>query len=206
VWFRGEARFIRNAAWAIVLCLLASKTAPALKYPVPPNEVRAAYYLGQSSDHEKLDAFLKQYVQYFPYPTDKPDKYVESVRFSTPYEQIVLRSKFNRETALEADDAYKNSPGLVKVDVVIGYRWNYGGPIPSIDGFKFSVSQDKTIEPNGAPTVAICYPDVGTCANLQVDVSLQFDPQQFGQKVTTITVENPQGQIFQTKFNLARLK
>ena len=200
-------RFILICACTLALCLFVSKIASAFEYPVPPDEVRAAYYLGQSSDHEKLDAFLKQYVHHFPYPAGNPVAYVESVEFRTPYEQIVLRAELHRETPLEADDAYAKNPGLVEVGVKIAYKLNYAGPIPSLAGFKFSVSQERTIEPKRAPIVSICYPDAGpSCANFQMDVVLQLDARQFGQKITTIRIENPEGQVFQTSFNLARLK
>lgn len=188
-----------------------SRGAYAFEYPVPPDDVLEAYYLGQTSDHAKLANFYQRYIQHLPYPSSHPIAYVESVEFRTPYEQIVLRSQMhlNRQTALEADDEYQKNPGLVQVRIVVSFKAGYESvwQPPDLDRYKISVSQGKVIEPKGTPSTGICNPSSeGACTNLRVEFTLRFDAEQFRQGVTTVKVVTPEGQAFQTKFDLTRLK
>lgn len=113
----------------------------------------------------------------------------------------------NRYTPLEADDDYQKNPGLVQVRVVISYKEGYGGAYPSLDGFKFTVSQEENIEPKEAPTASICNPEIGgACVSYRIDVLLRFDAGQFQQEIAKVKIETPYGQTFQARFNLARLK
>ncbi len=215
--FQRSFGFASRATWlgriqasALGICLLISQGVYAFEYPVLPDDVRAAYYLGQSSDRQKLSAFYTQYVHHFSYPASNPLAYVESVEFQTPYEQIVRRSQMelNRQTPLEADAEYQKNPGLVLVKIEISYKESYIGPYPSLDGFKFQVSQRGTIEPEGAPSASICNPYLGggACVNFGIEVLLRFNATQFDQRITTIRIKTPDGQTFQTRFDLARLK
>jgi hypothetical protein len=202
-------RWGRMQACALGLCLVISQVAYAFEYPVLPDDVRQAYYLGQTSDRQKLANFYKPYIHHFSYPASQPIAYVELVEFRTPYEQIVLRSQMhlNRQTPQEADVEYQNNPGQVQVRVVISYKESYGGAYPSLDGFKFSISQEETIEPQEAPAALVCNPEIGgACVNYRIDVLLRFDARQFQQEITKVKIETPYGQTFQTRFNLARLK
>jgi hypothetical protein len=203
------AQLRRTLACALGLCLLIAQGAYAFEYPVLPDDVRQAYYLGQTSDRQKLANFYNSYIHRFPYPASHPLVYVESVEFQTPYEQIVSRSQIllNRQTPLEADEGYQKNPGLVWVKVLISYKESYGGAYPSLDGFNFTVSQRATIEPQKAPAASICDPAVGgACINYRLDVLLSFDAKQFRQEITKVKIETPDGKTFQTSFDLAHLK
>src|SRR6266699_1179168 len=152
---------IRIGAFALGLCFFASQNAAAFNYPLQEEHVREAYFLGRTTNNEKLIDFYKQFVRYFPFPARGPYySYVESVEFRTPYEQVVLRSRqnLNQYSSLEAEEDYRAQPNLVVVRVLISYRINYVGPIKPTSSFKVQVSQEDSIEPKKVATESICSP------------------------------------------------
>src|SRR5260370_3087256 len=135
---------IRIGAFALGLYFLASQNAIAFNYPLQEEHVREAYFLGRTTNNEKLIDFYKQYVRYFPFPARGPYySYVESVEFRTPYEQVVLRSRQNlsQYSSLEAERDYQAQPNLVLIRVLISYKLGYVGPMPPPTSFKVHVSQ-----------------------------------------------------------------
>src|SRR6266481_4620574 len=58
---------VRIGALGLSLCLLASQNAVAFDYPLQEEQVREAYFLGRTTDGEKLADFYKQYVHYFSF-------------------------------------------------------------------------------------------------------------------------------------------
>src|SRR5713226_9338870 len=146
---------IRIGAFALGLCFLASQNAAAFNYPLQQEHVREAYFLGRTTNNEKLIDFYKQYVHYFPFPARGPYfSYVESVEFRTPYERVVLRSreKLNQYSALEADEDYRAYPNVIVVRVMISYKMAYTGPESPANSFKVRVSQADPIEPKNITT------------------------------------------------------
>src|SRR5580693_5184920 len=83
---------VRIGAFLLALYALLSLNARAFNSSLQPEEVQDAYSLGQTTNHEELADFLKQYQHDFQYPADHPVAFVQSVEFQTPYEQIVLRT------------------------------------------------------------------------------------------------------------------
>lgn len=146
---RTSAWRVRIGALGLSLSFLASQNAAAFNYPLQEEQVREAYFLGRTTDGEKLTDFYKQYVHYFPYPARGPYySYVESVEFRTPYEQIVLRSreKLNQYSALEADEDFRAHPNLIAVRVMISYKLGYAGPEPPTNRFnnpRFTSGPDR---------------------------------------------------------------
>jgi hypothetical protein len=205
----APTRSVRIRAYAPGLCLLLSQSAFAFDYPLPPDEVREAYYLGQTSDREKLADFYKPYVHEFPYPDEHPIAYAESIEFRTAYELVVLRSQQGvRYGPFQADADYKANSALVQVRIVIAYRQTYAGPMPSLENFKFLVSQQKTIEPRKLTTAVLCNPavDGNPCLGYRLEALLSFDARQFGPGIATVKVETPDGQVVRTEFDLDKLK
>src|SRR5580692_6358527 len=85
-------RAVRIQVFVLVLSALLALNALAFNSSLQPEEVQDAYSLGQTTNHEELADFLKQYQHDFQYPADHPVAFVQSVEFQTPYEQIVLRT------------------------------------------------------------------------------------------------------------------
>lgn len=204
----------RIGALVFALCSVLSLNALAFNASLQPEEVRDAYSLGQSSNHEELTNFYSQYVHKFRYPGNNPVVYVMSAEFQTPYEQIVSRSQQTiHYSKFQADDDYRANPGLVIVKVEFSLRLNYAGPEPRADGFKVFVSQARSIETRKIANTVTCDPYYSTnyalntnCQSYTREIVLQFDAGQFGPGAANIKIQTPDGQTVQTRFNLDKLK
>jgi hypothetical protein len=204
----------------IALWLSAAIPAGAFSYPLSPEQVREAYFLGRSTDDEKVVRFIEPYVHRLPYPKKGP--FVESVEFRSPYEQVVLRTrqKLTNYSSQDAEQDYSKHPALVIVRVMIFLTFTYHGPaVQSPDGairfwtdedflkeFQFQVAQVRPIQPEkitvgpGCPPPNWCEPFDGR------EVLLQFDAAQFTSGTLAIRIQTPDGQLVQTKFDLDNLK
>ncbi len=200
---------IRIGAFALGLCFFASQNAAAFNYPLQEEHVREAYFLGRTTNNEKLIDFYKQYVRYFPFPARGPYySYVESVEFRTPYEQVVLRSRqnLNQYSSLEADEDYRAQPNLVVVRVLISYKLGYVAPLPPTSGFKVRVSQTDTIEPKTLIVEPICSVVLENyCGVIRFAILLSFDAEQFASGTAKVKIVTPDGQTLKTEFDLDTL-
>jgi hypothetical protein len=200
--WRGRVR-----ALSLSLCFLASQNAVAFNYPLQEEQVREAYFLGRTTDGEKLKDFYKKYVHYFSFPARNPYySYVESVEFRTPFERVVLRSreKLNQYSAIEAEEDYRAQPNVIVVRAMISFKLGYAGPIPPTSSFEVRVSQADPIEPKKLTTESICavWQD---CGVTRFAVLLWFDAEQFASGTAKVKITTPDGQILKTEFNLAKL-
>jgi hypothetical protein len=208
------ARMARIQVFALALCALLTLNALAFSSFLQPEEVREAYYLGQTSNHEDLAEFLNQYEHDFKYPSDNPTAYVSTVEFQTPYEQIVLRSlRTTQYTKFQADEDYAANPGLVIVRVVASLKTSYSGPAPPADSFKVAVNQVNSIEPRKITSTLLCDPTswqnnatYSNCFTYTREIVLQFDAEQFAPGKATVKIALPFGQSLETKYNLDKLK
>lgn len=212
-----QARPARIRVVVFGLFALASVNAAAFNSSLQPEEIQEAYSLGQSSNHEELENFLKQYKHEFPYPADKPIAYVQSVEFQTPYEQIVLKSMQGgaQYDKFQAYDDYQANLGVVIVRVVVALKINYVGPVPPADSFNVIVSQTKEIEPRKMTSTVLCdphsqisypYPVNRDCLVYTRELVLQFDAGQFAHGRVKIKVSLPNNQSLETNYNLDNLK
>jgi hypothetical protein len=204
---RTSALRARFGTLGLSLFFLASQNAIAFNYPLQEEHVREAYFFGRTTDGKKLIDFYKQYVHDFVFPARGPYySYVESVEFRTPYQQIVLRShqNLNQYSSFEAEKDYQAHPNLVIARVLISYKLNYVGPIPSPSSFKVRVSQEDMIKPNKLSTESICsvWDD---CGVTRFAILLWFDAEQFASGTARVKITTPDGQILSTEFDLDKL-
>lgn len=203
--------------FTLALCALLPLNVSAFNSSLQPEEVREAYYLGQTSNHEELAEFHNQYEHDFNYPSDSSVAFVTSVEFQTPYEQVVLRSlRTTQYTKFQADEDYQANPGLVIVRVMVSLKAGYTSPAPSADSFKVSVyqpKQPKPIAPRKATSKVLCDPynpfensTFGNCVAYTREILLQFDAEQFAPGKATIKVLLPFGLSMETKYDLDKLK
>jgi hypothetical protein len=157
---------------AVVLSasLVLTQKARAFAYPLGSEEIREAYFLGRTTDNEKIVKFFDDYIHKFPYPSEGP--YVESVEFRTPYEQVVLRSRarLSGYDPLDASKDYAAHPELVIVRIVVFATRDYSGPVTSahpegikrwsaedfFHGFLFRVEQNGPIKPKKIEEGSAC--------------------------------------------------
>jgi len=195
------------------LSLLVSRDALSFNTSLQPEEIQEAYSLGQTTNREELANFFKQYTHTFSYPTDRPDAFVQSVEFQTPYEQIVLRTlRTTRYTKFQAEEDYRANRGLVFVRVVVALKANYSGSPPPADSYKIIVSQANPIKPRKATSTVTCdpysydSPTFGNCIAYTREILLQFDAGQFVPGVATVGATLPFDRSLETKYNLDKLK
>ena len=209
----------RRYVVGIVLCAFLTQTAGAFEYPLQPESIREAYFLGRTTDTTKLTDFLNNYVHQFSRPDTGPD--VDSIEFRTPYEQVVLRSREHSigYDTLQAEKDYAAQPDLVVVRVAIFSTQTYPSLTmhPSdpngvwkaedfLRGFKFRVEQEHLIEPKKVVEQPIC-PGPDNCDFYGgYEVLLKFDGDQFAPGTANAKVTTPDGRVVQTQFDLDHLK
>ncbi len=217
---------VRLGAAAASLSLLAAQGAAAYDYPLSDHAVREAYFLGRTTNSEKLKKFLERYAKQFPVPPKGP--HVAEIEFRTPYEQVVLRSWRNSVgySSQQAQKDYAAQPDLVVVRVLIYLTPTYAGFIthPSFgkgqaferpedfwQEFQFRVEQDRVIVPgkiDGRPIYNSGargpYRVVGALQG--AEVSLEFSARQFTSRAVHIQVIPPEGRSVEAEFDLADLK
>lgn len=209
---------IQVGSIALSLCVVAAQSAAAYEYPLGERSVREAYFLGRSTDGEKVAKFLGQYVRRFQLPVKGP--YVAEIDFRTPYQQVVLRSWQNSigYSAQQAQKDYSARPDVVVVRLFIYLTPTYPGFITrpsdskgqSVERledfwreFRFRVAQEHSIEPkklSGRPI----YRRRGGLGG--AEVLLEFDAAQFASRMTQVQVTMPEGQTVEAEFDLDKLK
>lgn len=209
-----KARAARTLGVVLGLCALLSLNALAISTSLQPEEIQEAYSLGQTNNHEELADFLKQYQHDFPYPSNNPVAYVQSIEFQTPYEQIVLRTlRTTQYTRFQAEEDYRANPRLIIVRIVTSIRINYSGPVPAADKYLAVVSQAKPIEPRKVTNTVTCnpfsptaYPIPTDCSIFAREILLYFDARQFEPGRVSVKVGLPFQQAMETEYELDKLK
>jgi hypothetical protein len=184
-----------------ILFSIASQSAIAFIYPLQPESVREAYFLGRS-DRAKVAEFLGKYTRTFQPRSGG----VGRIELQTPYEQIVLRSWENQTgySAQQAQIDYAVQPGIV-VRVFLYLGWSVLDRRENFwRDFQFRVTQERAIEPNKVESKPI-YSRRGRGLSGAV-VSLEFDAAQFVSGGTKVEVTAPDQQIAVGEFNLDKLK
>jgi hypothetical protein len=146
--------------------------AESFSYPLSSEQVRQAYFLGKTTDDQKVVKFLDPYLHRLPYPKKGP--YVESVEFRSPYEQVVLRSRqhLNNYSAADAQRDYDANPKLFLLRILIFATPSYTAPVAPtkqdsvwlwtyddfVKGFHFTVAQEHAVEPQKITVGPACPP------------------------------------------------
>src|ERR1700730_4480105 len=151
---------IRKIVLPLILCALLVPDARAFHYPLSPEEVREAYFLGRNTSDRP--AFFAKYIHTLALP-DKGLN-VQCIEFRTPYEQVALRSQEHWATynVPHAEQDYAAHPSEVLVRVLIWGTptFHFAAPPPStkpeqappwreedyLRGFEFRVSQGHAIQ------------------------------------------------------------
>ncbi|HKV25426.1 MAG TPA: hypothetical protein VJN93_12605 [Candidatus Acidoferrum sp.] len=199
---------------------LASSTS-AYDYPLSPEGVRDAYFLGRRMD-AGTRALLDQYSRHLPLPDQGP--YISLVSLLTPYAQAVFRSWRSPlgYSAQQAEEDYRRNGDCIQVEVEIRFTATYSAlrdakPNKSGSGgdgftfqpedfwhdFKFTLSQNSlSIVPRTLRGVPIY--DKGGFRG--ADVYLEYDTQELASEWTLLDVLTPDGHHVAAKFDLAQLR
>jgi hypothetical protein len=212
-------RMARFSLLFLLIALFAGQPAIAYEYPLSPDAVREAYFLGKANA-SKREAFFADYTQHFARPKSGP--YISLIRVITPYAYVVERTaRLYNLLAPDAQQQFYGKPIALRIRVHIELTPTYGFQVRSPDGgltlrsddfwrdFKVQlVQRGNTIRPiaaNGTPDYAFAG---GGASSVLVgaDINVQYDPARVRSGPATIVVDSPDGQQITATFDLSNLR
>ncbi len=215
---------MRQPAHSLFLILLiglfAAQPAVAYEYPLSPDAIRDAYFLGKASA-AKRQGFFATYTQHFRRPTSGP--YISLIRVITPYAYVVERTARSVPNLLAPDAQQKffGKPIAIRIRVHIDLTPTYGWQVRSRSGgvalrgahfwkdFNVRlVQRGTTIRPMaelGQPDYA--FATAGTSSVLVgADINMQYDPSEVRSGPVTVVVNTPDGQQINATFDLSKVR
>jgi hypothetical protein len=196
----------------LLVALTGAQLAIGLDYPLSPESIREAYFLGKQQA-DKREAFLKPYRHHLPLPESGPQ--VALIELQTPFTFIV--DKVSREaTGYHAQDAaqeFLRKPGHFRVQVEIDFTATYPGANDTAASlgdfwkdFQIRLKQNRENPPlkiAGRPI----YSDstISGYTGAIIDVDYDVKKVEAG-SMATVEVETPDGQRVETTFDLAKLR
>ncbi len=204
----------------LTACVVSAQSATAFDYPLQQAQVREAYFLGRTTDTQRLLGFLHQYARHLQIPERGPD--VAEIEFRTPYELAVLRSRehWTNYSAQDAERDYSTNPDPVVVSVLIyrtrtfprfcgGHSDSEGQAVRDADmlwcGFRVRVMQSQPIRPIKVGMELLSRRGTGLGG---ADLLAEFSASEFvsGPERVQVEVSTPDGQTVQAAFDLEKLR
>jgi hypothetical protein len=202
----------------MVSVLLFAEPLLAFQTPLSDTAVREAYFLGQRHDQSVSDFFAK-YAKTLPAPQYGP--YISTVRFLTPYAQVVSLSgnKSAGYSAQQAERDHHADAETVTVSVDIYLTDSYG-PFLAAPGnsltprssdfwrdFDVSVSSDsRTLSQRDTSGQPIYNCSESGCSLVGATVTLTFAAAKFPPDSVTVNVVPPEGDEVNVDFDLTSFR
>jgi hypothetical protein len=192
--------------------IFAARPSLAFEYPLSPEAIREAYFLGKQSS-ERRQAFLEQYKHSLPLPETGPQ--VGLIEVETPFVFIAekVSAAGTNYHAQEAEQEFLGKPGHFRVHLEIYFTATYPGANDTAESlgkfwqdFTVHLKQKAEIPPlkvSGEPIYSDQTISGYMGARIDVDYNVKkIDPG----TLTTIEVDTPDGQQVETTFDLSQLK
>jgi hypothetical protein len=116
-------RSSRSGLSIVLLALIAAQPALAFNYPLSPEAIRDAYFLGKGDAARRADFFGK-YTRTFPMPKTGP--YVATIEFETPFiviaDQVAQNANFYH--APDAEKEFLGKPAICRVLVQVYFPYD----------------------------------------------------------------------------------
>jgi len=212
---------LRLALSVFLISTILAVPTHAYDYPLSPNAIREAYFLGQRRD-DKTAQFLGKYVKHPALPDEGP--YVSEISVLTPYAQVVFGS-WRSTVGYSAQDAqqdYLSQEGTIQVKVRIEFTATYNAvrgvkPVKNAAGkegfilrqqdfwrdFRFNLTQaTRAIKTRGVRGTAI-YDRSGLRG---AQVWLEYDPREVASGVTSVEIVTPDNDHIAAEFDLTTLR
>jgi hypothetical protein len=190
----------------------------AFQYPLSPEAIREAYFLGSRNDVQSAEVFEK-YVHPLPKPENGP--HIAWIGIETPYVFVATEmAKSPNDRAQEAEQRFLGKPQIFRVRVEIDFTPTYPNPtVPSHSGlgvflvpdfwkaFKIKLIQDHEIPSQAVlagPIYSYYAGDVTGIVGAEIEVD--YNPEQIDSTPINVEVITPDGQDFKTTFDLSTLK
>ena len=213
----------RVAISFVVSILLFDQPLLAFQTPLSDTAVREAYFLGQRHDQSVSDFFAK-YAKTLPAPQYGP--YIATVRFLTPYAQVVSLSgnKSAGYSAQQAERDHHADAETVTVSVDIYLTDSYGPFLAAASNsgsgsgltprssdfwrdFDVSVSSDsRTLSPQDTSGQPIYNCSESGCSLVGATVTLTFAASRFPPDSVTVNVVPPEGDEVNVDFDLTSFR
>ena len=204
--------------FVLLLAFAIAFPALAFQYPLSPEAIREAYFLGSRNDEQSAEVFEK-YVHSLPKPENGP--HIAWIGIETPYIFVASEmAKSPNDHAQEAEQRFLAKRQIFRVRVEIDFTTTYPNPtVPSHSGlgvflvpdfwkdFKIKLIQDHEIPSQavlGGPIYSYYTADVTGIVGAEVE--LDYNPEQIDSGPIDVEVVTPDGQDVKTTFDLSTLK
>jgi hypothetical protein len=205
--------------FAIIVTFVALAIAlPALAYdyPLSPEAIRDAYFLGKA-DSAKRAEFFANYTQHPPLPETGP--YVSMIQLETPFAVIVERTaQALNYNAPDAAAEFEGKPAVFLLHVQIDLTDSYG-PLISAGAhatrlrsgdfwheFTIRLIQDKEIRAQKIHGTPNYHYGTSGGALSGAEVDLEYDAAKIKSAPATVEVIAPDGQDLKATFDLGTLR
>jgi hypothetical protein len=199
--------------------LFAAQPAVAYEYPLSPDAIREAYFLGKANP-SKREAFFAKYTQHLARPKSGP--YISLIRVITPYAYVVERTaRLRNFLAPDAQQQFYGKPIALRIRVHIVLTPTYGfqersrgsgvalrSPDFWRDFTVHLIQRGNEIQPiaaRGAPDYAFAAQGSSSVL-IGADINVQYDPAEVRSAPTTIVVDSPDGQQITASFDLSKVR
>jgi hypothetical protein len=196
----------------LFLALALVQLALGFDYPLSPEAIREAYFLGNGNPEKRAEFFAK-YTHHLPMPKDGPN--IASIEVDTPFACVVdaVAHKLLGYHAPDAEHDFLGKPGCFRVRVEIYFTPTYPDPTATAPvlgdfwrDFKVHLKQDTDIAPRSAQGQPI-YSDQTISGYRGADLLLDYDVKKINQATpVTIEVIVPGGHEAETTFDLGSLR
>lgn len=203
----------------LLIGLFAAQPALAYEYPLSPEAVREAYFIGKSGSSKRED-FFARYTQHFARPPSGP--YISLIRVVTPYAFVVERTaRLQNLLAPDAQQQFYGKRIAIRIRVHIDFTPSYGWQMRSPNGgvtlrpadfwrdFNVRLIQHRReiqpLEASGEPNYS--FGGEGASSVLVgADIDVQYDPARVRSGPATVLVDTPDGQQIRANFDFSKLR
>lgn len=206
---RNVPPYGRQIAAVLIVLLFAVQTVSAYHYPLHSEAIRDAYFLGVRNNFQTADCLLR-YIHRFTGP-QTGRYFVSQISISTPYQQVLLRGRQDTpgDSEVQTETDLRTHPlkfiVRVRIEWNAGYSGAKGGPRTPWEfpgGSTIRVAQESDIKP-----VDVHYESFyGRRTPMGETIELEYDPAQMDSAPLRISVKAPDGQVEETKFDMAKIQ
>ncbi len=200
---------LRLKATAALVAATAFSVAAVEGWDLTSSDVRQAYFLGQRRGDQRLFEFLTSYEHRLSAPPTGP--HVLSIVFSTPYHQIVERSRraLPGYSSQQAERNYHANPERIYVSATVSFPIGHvARPREPRIWNEFDmrlVQSERLIRPHQlSPELVYSFGEDGSLVGFILRA--EFSTHQVGRGLARVEVITHDGKTVSVQFDLVRLK
>ncbi len=202
----------RPALSILLLAAMAAQPLLAFDYPLSPEAIREAYFLGKAN-LDKKQAFFKKYQHNLPVPESGPQ--VGLIEVETPFACLVdeIAQKPLNYYAQDAEKDYLGKPGKFRVHVEIYFTPTYPKATDTAarlgnfwEAFHVNLKHRADVQPITVHGQTI-YNDETISGYIGATIDTDYNVKKIDAgDITTVEVDTPDGQQVETTFELNELR